>query len=81
MWRDTKIAYTSDIRTIYLQVTLIDYGFRGVHKLNSETEQQLHLPTTNIPHPHYAMKQFDHHTRSEQLEQRVAAKRLRPFLG
>ncbi len=67
---------------LYHQVNktpVVDYQ---LHTLLKETEQVLHLmPSTYNPHPNYPMKQFDHPTTSEQLEQRAAAKRLRPFLG
>lgn len=58
---------------------LIDYQLDALLK---EAEQVLHLmPSTYNPHPHYPIKQFDHPMTSEQLEQRAAAKRLRPFFG
>ncbi|WP_232890216.1 hypothetical protein [Legionella resiliens] len=69
-------------KQLYLQVNktpLIDYQLNAVLK---ETQEVLHLmPSTFSPHPHYPIKQFDHPTTSEQLEQRAAAKRLRPFFG
>jgi hypothetical protein len=67
---------------LYLQVNktpLLDYQLQTLLR---ETEQVLHLmPTTCNAHPNYPIKQFDHQVRSEQLEQRAAAKRLRPFFG
>ncbi|MFO8930419.1 hypothetical protein SC803_10865 [Legionella pneumophila serogroup 1] len=69
-------------KQLYLQVNktpLIDYQ---LNTLLRETEQILHLmPSTYNPHPNYPIKQFDHPVTSEQLEQRAAAKRLRPFFG
>lgn len=53
-----------------------------LNTLIKQTEQVLHsMPSTYAPHPHSMIKQFDHPTTSEQLEQRAAAKRLRPFFG
>lgn len=69
-------------KQLYLQVNkapLLDYQ---LNNLLRETEQVLHLmPSTYNPHPNSPMKQCDHPTTSEQLEQRAAAKRLRPFFG
>lgn len=69
-------------KQLYLQVNqtpLLDYQLTNLLK---ETEQVLHLmPSTYNPHPNYPIKQFDHPVTSEQLEQRAAAKRLRPFFG
>ncbi|KTD56396.1 hypothetical protein [Legionella shakespearei] len=69
-------------KQLYLQVNktpLLDYQ---LNNLLRETEQVLHLmPATYNPHPNYPVKQFDHLATSEQLEQRAAAKRLRPFFG
>lgn len=57
----------------------IDYQ---LHSLLKKTEEVLHsIPSNYTPHPHNAIKQFDHPKTSEQLEQRAAAKRLRPFFG
>ncbi|WP_231865851.1 hypothetical protein [Legionella fallonii] len=67
---------------LYHQVNkepLIDYQLNSLLK---ETERLLHLmPSTDNLHPNYPIKQFDHKMASEQLEQRAAAKRLRPFFG
>ena len=69
-------------KQLYLQVnktSLIDYQ---LNTLLRETEQVLHLmPSIYNPHSNYPIKQFDHQVTSEQLEQRAAAKRLRPFFG
>ena len=69
-------------KQLYFQVNktpLIDYQLNTLLK---ETEQVLHLmPSTYNPHSNYLIKQFDHQTTSEELEQRAAAKRLRPFFG
>lgn len=67
---------------LYHQVnktSLIDYQ---LHPLLKKTEEVLHsMPTIYNPHPNNPVKQFDHPLTSEQLEQRAAAKRLRPFFG
>lgn len=67
---------------LYFQVNktpLIEYQLNTLLK---ETEQVLHLmPSTYNLHSNYPIKQFDHPVTSEQLEQRAAAKRLRPFFG
>lgn len=67
---------------LYHQVNktpLIDYQ---LHSLLKKTEEVLHsMPSTYNPHPNYPIKQFEHPMTSEQLEQRAAAKRLRPFFG
>lgn len=69
-------------KQLYLHVNktpLIDCKLNALLK---ETEQVLHLmPSTYNPHPNYPIKQFDHRITSEQLEQRAAAKRFRPFFG
>ncbi|CAM4496984.1 MAG: hypothetical protein LEGION0403_FIIPPAGN_01709 [Legionella sp.] len=69
-------------KQLYLQVNkepLLDYQLQTLLK---ETEQVLHLmPSTCNSHLNYPIKQFDHPVTSEQLEQRAAAKRLRPFFG
>ncbi|AWN73121.1 TPA: hypothetical protein ACU9KK_001215 [Legionella anisa] len=69
-------------KQLYHQVNktpLIDYQLNALLK---ETEHVLHLmPSIYRPHPNYSIKQFDHPATSEQLEQRAAAKRLRPFFG
>ncbi|MGL5743230.1 MAG: hypothetical protein ACRCXC_12200 [Legionella sp.] len=69
-------------KKLYLQINktpVIDYQLNTLLK---ETEQVLHLmPSTYNLHPNYHFKQFDHPMTSEQLEQRAAAKRLRPFFG
>lgn len=69
-------------KQLYLQVNktpLIDYQLNTLLK---ETAQLLHLmPSIYNPQPNYPLKQFDHPMTSEQLEQRAAAKRLRPFFG
>ena len=69
-------------KQLYLHVNkapMLDYQ---LNKLLREADQALHLmPSTFSPHPNYPMKQFDHQATSEQLEQRAAAKRLRPFFG
>lgn len=67
---------------LYHQVNktpLLDYQ---LHSLLKQTEEVLHsMPSTYTPHPNNTIKQFDHPMISEQLEQRAAAKRLRPFFG
>lgn len=69
-------------KQLYLEVNkkpLLDYQ---LNNLLRETEQVLHLmPSIYNPHPNYPMKQSDHQVTAEQLEQRAAAKRLRPFFG
>lgn len=65
-------------KRLYLQVNktpLLDCQLQTVLR---ETEQVLHLMPV---HPNYPMKHFDNPVKSEQLEQRAAAKRLRPFFG
>lgn len=67
---------------LYLQVNKTPLLDHHLHALLRETEQVLHsMPNTCNPHPNYPIKQFDHPVTSEQLEQRAAAKRLRPFFG
>ncbi|EHL32805.1 hypothetical protein [Legionella drancourtii] len=57
----------------------IDYQ---LHSLLKKTEEVLHsIPSSYTPHPNNPVTQLDHSTTSEQLEQRAAAKRLRPFFG
>ncbi|MBN9226329.1 MULTISPECIES: hypothetical protein [Legionella] len=69
-------------KQLYLQVNqtpLLEYQLNSLLK---ETEHVLHLmPSADNSHPNYPIKQFDHPVTSEQLEQRAAAKRLRPFFG
>ena len=69
-------------KQLYHQVNktpLLDYQLDTLLK---KTDQVLHsIPSPYNPHPHYPIKQFDHPMTSEQLEQRAAAKRLRPFFG
>jgi hypothetical protein len=69
-------------KQLYLQVNktpLLDYQLQTLLR---ETEQVLRLmPGVCNPHPNYPIKQFDHPETLEQLEQRAAAKRLRPFFG
>lgn len=69
-------------KQLYHQVNktpLIDYQLDALLK---ETQQVLHLmPSTYNLQPNNPIKQFDHPMTSEQLEQRAAAKRLRPFFG
>lgn len=69
-------------KQLYLQVNKSPVLDHQLHTLLRETEQILHfMPNTYNPHANYPIKQFDHPVRSEQLEQRAAAKRLRPFFG
>lgn len=67
---------------LYHQVNkthLIDYQLQSLLK---KTEEVLHaMPSIYNPHPNHPIKQFDPPMTSEQLEQRAAAKRLRPFFG
>jgi hypothetical protein len=67
---------------LYHQVNktpLIDYQLTSVLK---KTEEVLHLmPSIYNPHPNNPIKQFDCPMTSEQLENRAAAKRFRPFFG
>jgi hypothetical protein len=69
-------------KQLYHQVNktpLIDHQLDALLK---ETQQVLHLmPSTYSPPPNNPIKQFEHPMTSEQLEQRAAAKRLRPFFG
>ncbi|STX81284.1 Uncharacterised protein [Legionella busanensis] len=69
-------------KQLYLQVNktpLIDYQLNALLK---ETSKVLHLmPSTYQLRSNYPIKKFDHSMTSEQLEQRAAAKRLRPFFG
>ena len=69
-------------KQLYLQVNKTPVMDHQLNTLLKKTEQVLHLmPSTYNPHVHYPIKQFDHPTTSERLEQRAAAKRLRPFFG
>ncbi|WP_131781896.1 hypothetical protein [Legionella gresilensis] len=69
-------------KQLYRQVNtapLIDYQLNALLK---ETSKILHsIPSTYNPHLNYPIKQFDHPMTTEQLEQRAAIKRLRPFFG
>lgn len=65
-------------KQLYLQVNKTPLLDCQLQTLLRETEQVLHLMPE---HPNYPIKHFDHSVTSEQLEQRAAAKRLRPFFG
>ncbi|TAL58704.1 MAG: hypothetical protein EPN84_12510 [Legionella sp.] len=69
-------------KQLYIQVNktpLLDYQLQTLLK---ETEKVLHLmPSTYNPYPNNPSNQVDNSVKSEQLEQRAAAKRLRPFFG
>lgn len=69
-------------KQLYLELNktpLIEYQLNTLIK---EAHEILHLMPSIYNSPsHYPIKQFDQTDTSEQLEQRAAAKRLRPFFG